>query len=119
MQPFAKIPYFLSAADVVALPQRDIPFAHAQVPAKVFDAMAMAKPIIATDVGDLPAILQGCGIIIPPGDVKALGEAIHKVVDNPDLASALGNRARQRCINQYSWGKMSEDLIPIIEGIKM
>ena len=118
MQPFAKIPYFLSAADVVALPQRDIPFARAQVPAKVFDAMAMAKPIIATDVGDLPVILQGCGIIVPPEDTKALGEAFHKVLNDPDLALALGSQARQRCIKYYSWSTMSADLIPIIESIK-
>jgi len=117
MQPFAKIPYFLSAADVVVLPQRNIPFAQAQVPAKVFDAMAMAKPIIATDVGDLPIILQGCGIIIPPGDTNALGAAIHKVINSPDLALALGSQARQRCIKHYSWSTMSEELIPIIESI--
>lgn len=117
MQPFSKIPYFLSAADVVVLPQHDIPFAHAQVPAKVFDAMAMAKPIIATAVGDLPIILQGCGVIVPPANTGALSTAIREVIDNPDLALALGSRARRRCIEHYSWSAMSKVLIPIIESI--
>lgn len=110
MQSFADIPRFLAAADLVALPQRDMPFARAQVPAKVFDAMAMARPIVATAVGDLPQILQGCGVVVPPGDVPALAEAIRRLVLDTRLAKELGRRARQRCIERYSYKVMADTL---------
>ena len=63
---FYEVPKFLSLADLIVLPQKNSLEASGQIPAKVFDAMAMAKPIIATDVSDLPEILNGCGIIIEP-----------------------------------------------------
>ena len=117
MQPFAEIPRFLAAADLVALPQWDIPFARAQVPAKVFDAMAMARPIVATAVGDLPQILEGCGLIVPPGDVQALAEAIRRLVLDARLAEELGRRARQRCIERYSWDVMEETLDRLFQQV--
>ncbi len=117
MQPFSEIPRFLAAADLVVLPQRDIPFARAQVPAKVFDAMAMARPIVATAVGDLPQILEGCGLIVPPGDVPALAEAIRRLVLDASLAEEMGRRARQRCIERYSWNVMEETLDQLFQNM--
>lgn len=117
MQPFSETPRFLAAADLVVLPQRDIPFARAQVPAKVFDAMAMARPIVATAVGDLPQILEGCGLIVPPGDVPALAEAIRRLVLDASLAEEMGRRARQRCIVRYSWDVMEETLDQLFQDM--
>ncbi|HIC90041.1 MAG TPA: glycosyltransferase WbuB [Anaerolineae bacterium] len=117
MQPFTEIPRFLAAADIVALPQRDVPFARAQVPAKIFDAMAMARPVVATAVGDLPQILEGCGLIVPPGDVSALTEAIRRLVLNAPLAEELGRRARQRCIERYSWDVMEQTLQELFQNL--
>ena len=117
MQPFVEIPRYLAAADLVALPQRDIPFARAQVPAKVFDAMAMARPIVATAAGDLPQILDGCGLIVPPGDVQALAEAIRHLALDAPFAKGLGQRARQRCIERYSWDVMEETLGQLFQQV--
>jgi glycosyltransferase involved in cell wall biosynthesis len=117
MQPFADIPRFLAAADLVALPQRDMPFARAQVPAKVFDAMAMARPIVATAVGDLPQILQGCGVVVPPGDVPALAEAIRSLVLDTRLAKELGRTARQRCVERYSHAVMEKTLHKLFQEV--
>jgi len=54
MQPFDQIPALLAAADVVVVPQRKTSFTEAQIPAKIFDAMAMARPIVSTAVSDIP-----------------------------------------------------------------
>jgi len=115
MQPITEIPRFLAAADIIALPQRDVPFAQAQVPAKIFDAMAMAKPIIATDVGDLAKTLDGTGIVVPPGNIPALSSAIEQLVTHTDLAHMLGQSARRRCVQNYSWDIMEQQLENIIE----
>jgi glycosyltransferase involved in cell wall biosynthesis len=56
--PFACVPELLTVADVVAIPQERDVASIGQLPANVFDAMAMAKPIVATNVNDLPKILD-------------------------------------------------------------
>lgn len=114
-QPFEAIPAFLAAADVVVIPQRETLFTQAQVPAKIFDAMAMARPIVSTAVSDIGEILDGCGLVVPPGDVEALASAIGWLLDNPDEAAELGRRARQRCIARYSWDAMQATLQLVVD----
>jgi glycosyltransferase involved in cell wall biosynthesis len=113
LRPFADLPKFLAVSDVVVLPQRSNRATLGQVPAKVFDAMAMAKPIIATRVSDLPQILLGCGWIVDPEDPQQLAEAIRYVFDHPAEAREMGCRARERCIQDYSWDALEGTLVGI------
>ena len=114
-QPFEKIPEFLSAADLVVLPQKETYSARGQVPAKVFDAMMMGKPIIANNVSDLQNILNGCGIIVESGDIHSLATKIKYIFDNPDIAERMGNTAREKCIREYSYKAVRPKLFKIFE----
>ena len=111
-RPHAEMPLFLTIADVVVLPQRVARGTTAQVPGKVFEAMAMARPIVATAVSDLPEILDGCGVIVPPDSVDKLAEAIDRLLRRPDDARTLGQEARRRCQEHYSWDAMER----VLEG---
>jgi glycosyltransferase involved in cell wall biosynthesis len=102
-------------ANMIVLPQRNNSSAVGQIPAKVFDAMAMAKPIIATRVSDLPIILDGCGLIVEPGNINALSDSILWVLENETEAKKLGNKARIKCINKYSWSSMEYTLSGIFD----
>jgi glycosyltransferase involved in cell wall biosynthesis len=117
MEPFGSIPTLLAAADVVVVPQRQTPFAEAQVPAKIFDAMAMARPIISTAVSDIPRILDGCGLVVPPGEVGALAQAIACLLDDPARARRLGLAAREKCVRDFSWDSMHSTLRRLIEQL--
>jgi glycosyltransferase involved in cell wall biosynthesis len=108
--PYASLPTLLAAADVVAIPQMDTEAASHQMPMKVYDAMAMGKPIVASNVSDLPATLDGCARLVPPGDVHALADGIRKLLLNPAEARALGDRARARCLEHYSMARIGEAL---------
>jgi glycosyltransferase involved in cell wall biosynthesis len=103
LQPFEKIPEFLSFADIVVIPQRRSYSTIGQIPAKVFDAMAMAKPIIATDISGLSEILDRCGWVVEPGDTRKLTKMIEYVLSNHEEAKEMGLRAREKCINEYSF----------------
>ena len=116
MQPFSSIPEFLSMADMIVLPQQDNSSTVGQVPAKVFDAIAMGKPIIATRVSDLPKILDGCGLIIEPGDTNALSDSIRWVLENEAEAQILGNKAREKCVREDSWDAMEKVLRGVFGG---
>jgi glycosyltransferase involved in cell wall biosynthesis len=100
---FSELPRWAAAPDIICLPSRDTAAAHGQIPAKLFDAMAMAKPIVATRVSDIALILQGCGLVIEPGDVGALAAALDELARDPSKREALGRAARARAIHSYSY----------------
>lgn len=83
---------FQSITDLVVIPQAERAASHGQVPAKIFDAMAMPKPIIATNVSDIPEILDGCGWIVEPENPRQLAETIQYVFDHPAEAKQKGKR---------------------------
>ena len=115
--PFDDVPRYLVAADVVAVPQRETMDTVGQVPAKLFDAMALARPIVSTSVSMIPEILDGCGLVVEPGDVPALAGAIKWLLDNAEEAAALGQRARDRCEARYSFRVARATLFPLIERL--
>src|SRR5438128_538237 len=116
--PFDDVPRYLVAADVVAVPQRATTDTLGQVPAKLFDAMALGRPIVSTAVSMIPEILEGCGIVVEPGDGSALAGAIKHLLDHADEAATLGRRARARCEVRYSFRVARSILFPLLDQLK-
>lgn len=114
VQPYANLPRFLSISDVVVIPQRNTSATVGQTPAKVFDAMAMGKPIVATNVGDLPEILKGCGLITQPGESNMLAGKIEQLLANEGEAKAKAQRARQKFLDQYEIKALEEKLCAMV-----
>jgi glycosyltransferase involved in cell wall biosynthesis len=115
--PFTDVPRYLGAADVVAVPQRETSDTRGQVPAKIFDAMALGRPIISTRVSMIPEILDGCGLLVKAGDVAALSRGIADLLDHPGHAATLGALARERCVARYSFAAARCDLFPMVERV--
>jgi glycosyltransferase involved in cell wall biosynthesis len=115
--PYTSVPALFAAADVVAIPQLDSETARYQMPMKVFDAMAMARPIVASAVSDLPEVLDGAGRLVPPGDTEGLARAIEELISHPAEARALGERARIRCLEQFSIERVGARLHEVVEHV--
>ena len=116
-QPFARVPQIIAAADVVVVPQQRTSATRGQMPAKLFDAMAMAKPIVATRVSDIPRVLDGCGWVVEPDSPAALTTAIRAVLDDPARAASMAAAARRKCVAEYSWNAMEKTLANVFERI--
>jgi glycosyltransferase involved in cell wall biosynthesis len=116
-QPFNDIPKWIAAADVIAIPQRDTPSTRGQIPAKLFDAMAMGKAVVATDVCDIGRVLDGCGKVVEPGSPQILREALIDFIDNPDLQAEFGAAARERCVNRYSYDALAPRIAGIVDSV--
>lgn len=71
-------------------------------PMAVWEAMSMAKPIVATDVGDVAKYIQDGtnGFIVPIGNPGALAEKVRKLVENPELRSRFGELARKVAVEK-------------------
>ncbi len=115
--PVEKMPEVVAAAHVVVVPQRDTLTARAQFPLKLTDGIAMAKPVLSTQVGDIPEILESTGYVVEPSSPQQLAESIQSIFDNWEEATAKGIQARQKCVSEYSLEAMSTILSDVIEGV--
>ena len=67
-------------------------------PTVAMEAMACGKPVVASAVGGLrDVVVDGeTGLLVPPGDVQALHEALRTLLSNPSLRAQMGAAGRQR-----------------------
>jgi glycosyltransferase involved in cell wall biosynthesis len=86
---------------------------------RLFDAIAAAVPVIATEEGFAADLVrsEGLGIVVPPGDVDAVAGAMRKLLRDDDF--------RTRCVNnlarirpRYAWDVVTQPLIDAIQRWK-
>src|SRR5205807_9503285 len=87
------VPELLAAADVFVLSSRS-----EGLPVSVLEAMAAELPVVATAVGGLPElVVEGeTGFLVPPGDARALGAALGRLLADAELCRRLGEAGRRR-----------------------
>ncbi|NJN85885.1 MAG: glycosyltransferase family 4 protein [Leptolyngbyaceae cyanobacterium SL_7_1] len=118
-QPVEKMPEVVAAAHVIVVPQRQTPTAQAQLPLKLTDGMAMAKPILSTTVGDIPILLNGVGYLVDPNSPEQIARQIQWIFSHWQEAEEHGRLARIRCIDRYSVKTMASLLLPVIEQCQL
>lgn len=76
----------------------------------LLESMAAGVPVVATAVGGNPEVVdQGVtGFLVPPGDPRALGEAVLRVLESPRLAAELGRAGRVRVETLFTNERMIE-----------
>jgi glycosyltransferase involved in cell wall biosynthesis len=97
------VPALLAVADVLVHPSREEGFCNA-----VIEAMAAARPVVATAVGGNPeAVVHGeTGLLVPALDAGALAEATLTVLGLPDHGMAWGLAGRRRVVERFQRSRM-------------
>jgi glycosyltransferase involved in cell wall biosynthesis len=89
---------FMESLDVFVMPS----FTEG-TPNSIVEAMACGKPIIASEVGGIPDMIAGdSGILVPPGDMRALAEAMLRLAKDPELRRTMGAAAEERYQKLFS-----------------
>jgi glycosyltransferase involved in cell wall biosynthesis len=101
--PHAEMPTYIASADVAVVPS--IIEASSLF---MLEAMAMAKPVVASDVGGLPEALGGAGVLVQPMDPEGLALAIKELLSDPGRMKSLGNSGRERVKENFTWQKIAE-----------
>lgn len=101
------LPYYYAAADVCVVPSHYEPFGLVAI-----EAMASHTPVVASDVGGLQftVVPEETGLLAPPQDVAAFSAAIDRILANPQWRNQLGQAARKRVENKFSWEGVASEL---------
>ena len=95
LQPLDKLNELLNLADIHLLPQR-ADAAGLVMPSKLTGMLASGKPIVATALPETQEaeVLKQCGLVVAPGEVDALAEAILLLAGDVALRNSYGDKAR-------------------------
>ena len=93
----------LAGMDLFVLPSLNEGMGRALI-----EAMAAGLPVIASNVGGIPAVIshEHTGLLVPPGDVGALTEALRRFLDKPEWAAQLGLAASRSVDSRFGSAAM-------------
>ncbi|MCX6002449.1 MAG: glycosyltransferase family 4 protein [Chloroflexi bacterium] len=73
------------------------------------EAMACGAPVISTTAGALPEVVSDAGILVPPGDTRAIVEAIKTLLDDENRRRQLGALGRERVARLFNWDTAAKE----------
>jgi len=112
------IPAYTAAMDAVA-----VPYAGGQEhyfsPIKLFEAMAMAKPVVGARIGQVASVLTNgeTGLLYEPGDAAGLTASIKGIFALLDGGAALGASARATVQANYTWQHVATQIVESAEAL--
>ena len=96
-----------------------LPSYNEGLPIAILEAMAYSHPVISTPVGGIPEVIETGknGILVQPGDTKAIADAIKYYIENPDAIKRHGDKAYQ-VVQNFFPEKVFDDLKKIYEKVR-
>jgi glycosyltransferase involved in cell wall biosynthesis len=79
------------------------------------EAMACELPVVCSTAGALPEVVgdDGAGILVPPRNAPALGQAIHRLLEDPDLRRQMGQAGRRRVTTLFTWETAARQMVEV------
>lgn len=104
---------FFNVADIFALPSY-----LEGLPISLLEAMALGLPCISTNINSIPEAIidRKTGILIEPGDAKALAETLLELAENTDLRETLGNNGREHVLEHFDERKVARTVLAAYES---
>lgn len=125
-RPPAELAGFYRRFDVVMAPyQKKVAVAGGEgntvewmSPLKIFEYMAYAKPIVASDLPVLHEVLvpDRTAIMVEPGNVAAWTRALSRLMESPEERRGLGRRARAAFVSRYTWRRRAERILDTFQA---
>jgi glycosyltransferase involved in cell wall biosynthesis len=111
-----ELPRFLSAADIFALPMENSVANRARFPHKIGDYLACGRPIVVTDVGDYPALLQRADAAAVSASLDTFAESLYSVLVDSERCRQYAERGRLWVCENLDWHILAPDILRFIEG---
>lgn len=113
--PTGEVAGWMALAAVAVLPYREVYQSGALATATTFGV-----PVVATRVGAMSDVVTDgeTGLLVPPGDVPALADAITRLITDPALARRLGTRAADDARRVFSWDRVAAAMLRAYRGLE-
>lgn len=113
------VPRYYSIIDVAIFPRKASAVTETVSPLKPLEAMAMGKPVVASNVAALAEMIADgeTGLLFRKGDTAALAATIARISRDPALAARLGANGRRFVETQRTWASTAERVIEIYETL--
>lgn len=124
-QPRDRMPTVLAASDACLVHLRSTELFESVIPSKIFETMAMGRPIIMGVTGESREIVQqaGAGVMMEPESADSLLAAIDELAGDDQRRSAMGDAARRFVLQHFSRDRMAESylalLLAVAEGTEL
>jgi glycosyltransferase involved in cell wall biosynthesis len=114
--PADRIPALYAETDAAVVMLRDLPIFEGALPTKMLEAMAAARPIVLAARGEAARLVEkeGCGVVVPPEDPRALAAALSALATDPGRRAAMGaagRHAAERDFGRDAWLRRWEELL--------
>ena len=117
----AEIPEWTRGADVAAMPVQPDTLNHRfNTPTKLYDAMGVGVPVVASRLPGISPIVNetGCGVLCDPADPADVARAIRDIIDAPDDERiALRMRCLAAARARYSWQRQARELLRVYDDL--
>lgn len=102
----------LSASDIVVLPSTRAGGIEVGGGIFLLEAMAMGKPVIATDSGGNTDYIKDRenGLLIPEKDVKAICDSVLRLIGDRTFRESLGRNARKEIVEKWTWARKASEI---------
>lgn len=117
----AEGPDYLALCDVLVSPH--VPNSDGSAffgsPTKLFEYMAMGRPIVASDLDQIGDVLEHeqTALLVPPGDPDAIAAAILRLLGDPALAGYLGGNARNVALQRHTWRRHTDRILARLDEL--
>jgi len=111
-QPKDAMPGLLNLAYAAIVPLRPLDLFVDAVPSKMYESMAVGRPVVASLRGEAARIVSAadCGIVAEPGDPEALEKAVEDLAHDPRLAQTMGRHGRDYVVEHFDREKIARRL---------
>ena len=106
-------------SDILCVPRIDIPYAHAGFPFKLGEFLATGKPVVVSRTGDVGNYLKNLesAVLVEPGSVESICEAVNFLINNPDVARRIGKKGKDTAIKYFDHIVQGEALFSFLSQL--
>jgi glycosyltransferase involved in cell wall biosynthesis len=118
-KPYEEVPAILSASDIILIPFPNNEISHAASPLKLFEGMAMQKPIIASKVSGIEEVVSDGenGFLADPDNLEEWVQKLETILSSETLAANMGQDAKRTVEEKYDWAFLAKQYEEVLNTV--